>query len=124
MRIDFDIPGDGGEHTYCLSCRSETVASVRVDGRRMFRCAACGAEDERSIFVDGKAVWWIDPGTRDYWHESVGVFVKDTDGRLLLFDRTQFPFAHTMPAGHLDRGETPEDAAKREVEEEVGIRLG
>jgi 8-oxo-dGTP pyrophosphatase MutT (NUDIX family) len=65
--------------------------------------------------------WWVaDDG--EYWHETAGVFVRDGD-RFLFFERTMFPVAAlTVPAGHVDAGESPERAALRELHEEAGWR--
>jgi 8-oxo-dGTP pyrophosphatase MutT (NUDIX family) len=44
------------------------------------------------------------------------------DKRLLVFDHVAFPEAGTqVPAGSVDRGETPAEAALREVREETGL---
>lgn len=39
-----------------------------------------------------------------------------------MFKRTLYPFAHSIPAGHLDANEAPQDAALRELQEETGLR--
>ena len=50
-----------------------------------------------------------------------GVFVAVWhDGRILLI-RNSYRAGVTLPAGGLWRGETPEDAALRELQEEVGL---
>ena len=51
---------------------------------------------------------------------SVGMIVKK-DNKVLLIERKRFPFGFAPPAGHVDDGENYEDAAKRELNEEVGI---
>jgi len=44
------------------------------------------------------------------------------DRRLLVFDHVAFPEAGTqVPAGTINRGETPAEAAVREVREETGL---
>lgn len=55
---------------------------------------------------------------------GVGVLVL-RDGRLLLLRRAGSHGAGTWstPGGHLDPGESPEQCAIREVEEETGVRL-
>lgn len=53
-------------------------------------------------------------------HTSVGVFVWD-GGKLLLIERKKFPFGHAIPAGHVDGDQTFEQAAVRELKEEVGL---
>ena len=68
-------------------------------------------------------VWWVDKKTKECWHESVGVFIFNSKNESLLFQRIRYPFSLTIPAGHLNVGELLEDAAKKEVFEETGIRL-
>ena len=51
------------------------------------------------------------------------VLVRTTDGKLLLL-RQPPGNGWSLPAGLLDRGERPEQAAIRELGEEAGIRLG
>ena len=70
--------------------------------------------------LDPRVVWWVGPDG-EYWHESAGVFVLNGAGRLLLFERTIYPFALTVPSGHVDAGEDPAAAAGRELKEEVGL---
>lgn len=43
------------------------------------------------------------------------------DSRLLLIERKKFPFGFAPPAGHVDDDPTYEVAAKRELQEEVGL---
>ena len=56
---------------------------------------------------------------------AFGLLVRD--GRLLLVhrrhDRLDFPDTWDLPGGHLEPGETPEEALIREVGEEVGVRV-
>lgn len=43
------------------------------------------------------------------------------DGRVLAVSRRDDPTAFGMPGGKVDAGETPEQAAARELEEETGL---
>lgn len=56
-------------------------------------------------------------------HTSVGIIIKHGD-RVLLIERKKFPFGFACPAGHVDDGEEYLLAAERELEEEVGIKVG
>lgn len=47
--------------------------------------------------------------------------VRHDDGRVLVFQRAGQPGAWQLPQGGMDRGETPECAAWRELEEETGL---
>lgn len=55
---------------------------------------------------------------------GVGVIIKDGD-RVLLMKRQNSHGAGTwsMPGGHLEYGESPEECAMREAEEEVGVSI-
>ena len=52
------------------------------------------------------------------------VIVTDLHGAILLIRHSYGPSVWCLPGGGMDRGESPEQAARREVEEETGIRLG
>lgn len=54
-------------------------------------------------------------------HKSVGMLVW-RDNNLLLIERKRPPFGFAPPAGHLDGDALFEDAAKRELQEEVGLK--
>jgi ADP-ribose pyrophosphatase YjhB (NUDIX family) len=53
-------------------------------------------------------------------HTSVGMIVE-RGGKILLIERKVFPIVWAPPAGHVDEGESYEDAAVRELTEEVGL---
>jgi len=53
-------------------------------------------------------------------HTSVGMFVW-REGKLLLIERKKFPPGFAVPAGHVDEDTSFEDAARRELKEEVGL---
>jgi 8-oxo-dGTP pyrophosphatase MutT (NUDIX family) len=52
-----------------------------------------------------------------------GVVVRARDGRreLLLVRAKPWPHDWVLPKGHIEPGETPEQAARREVREEAGV---
>lgn len=50
------------------------------------------------------------------------VFVTNDDGKFLAVKTTYKP-KWDIPSGHCDRAETPDNAAKRELFEETGLRL-
>jgi 8-oxo-dGTP pyrophosphatase MutT (NUDIX family) len=69
-------------------------------------------------YLSLRAWWWI---TRP---QSAGVRVLlERDGRVLLVKHTYRPEWH-MPGGGVDKGESLEQAARREALEEVGATLG
>lgn len=51
------------------------------------------------------------------------VIICDLDGSILLTRASYGPKVWTLPGGGIERGETPAEAALREVKEEVGITL-
>ena len=51
------------------------------------------------------------------------VVITDLQGAILLLQTSYGPRVWTLPGGGIGRGETPEQAARREVQEEVGIAL-
>lgn len=53
-------------------------------------------------------------------HKSAGMLVWK-DNKLLLIERKKPPFGFAVPAGHVDADSSFEEAAKRELKEEVGL---
>lgn len=69
----------------------------------------------------------LDPTTQEVVHQyrAAGGIVRDADGRILLIERLVLrngDLAHEirLPKGHVEAGETDEQAALREVCEETG----
>jgi len=92
---------------FCALCGGEMRLRVVVpDGRRHKVCSACGFVD----FLGPKLV--------------AGCLVVE-GGKLLLLRRGINPARGkwTFPGGYVDHGETPLQAAVRETEEEVGMRV-
>ncbi len=56
-------------------------------------------------------------------HQSVGVLIKNEKSEILMLSRKNYPYGWACPAGHIDQGEGPEEAAHREVREETEIIL-
>ena len=56
---------------------------------------------------------------------SVAVVARGGDGTIFLVRQYRYPVDASLwelPAGRLDAGETPEEAAQRELQEEIGYR--
>jgi 8-oxo-dGTP diphosphatase len=60
-------------------------------------------------------------------HQVVAAILRDDD-RVLLCHRSPhrqwFPNVWDLPGGHVDAGEQPEEAVRRELLEELGVELG
>jgi NAD+ diphosphatase len=90
-------------HRFCANCGQMTEA---VDGGYRRHCPACGADHF--------------PRT-----DPVAIIVVRDGDRVLLGRQPQFlPGVYSALAGFLEPGETIEDAARREVLEEAGVRVG
>lgn len=55
-------------------------------------------------------------------HYAVGALIEH-NGKYLLIDRVNVPLGFAGLAGHVDKGETPEQALVREVEEEGKLKV-
>ena len=55
------------------------------------------------------------------YRPCVGVVLANARGEVFTGERVDTPGAWQMPQGGIDKGETPKDAAFRELEEETGI---
>lgn len=55
-------------------------------------------------------------------HYSVGAIVKKGE-KYLLIDRVKPPYGYAGLAGHVDEGESPQDALVREIREESGLNV-
>jgi len=122
VKLDFKWSNDGKYHQYCEHCHAEAISRIQVGEKTFYACSSCNGRYDRSIVIDPAIVWWVDDAN-EYWHESAGVFIRNKDNRFLFFERVIFPFALTIPSGHVDAGEDAAEAAKREVAEEVGIAV-
>jgi putative (di)nucleoside polyphosphate hydrolase len=63
------------------------------------------------------------PKDTKLYRPNVGIAVFHRDGPVLLGRRygAEGPYQWQMPQGGVDRGETPRQAAYREMEEEIGV---
>ena len=54
---------------------------------------------------------------------TVGGLIQRSDGRVLLCESNKWPENYTVPGGHVELGETCEEALVREIKEEVGLDI-
>jgi nucleoside triphosphatase len=54
---------------------------------------------------------------------TVGIFIFNPQGELLLLRSHKWPGAYVVPGGHVELGERLEEAALREAQEETGLEI-
>ncbi len=91
---------------YCPRCSSEMETRTILDHARRV-CPQCGY------------IYWNNP------LPVAGALVIDERGRALLALRNEEPAKDSwnIPAGFMERGESAEEAARREVQEETGLQI-
>lgn len=89
---------------FCPKCGSP---GFEVSGRRSLKCNDCGFH----FFINSAA--------------AVAALIEDAQGRLLLTQRGVEPDYGKLdlPGGFADPGETAEEALKRELREELGLKV-
>lgn len=101
----------------CIECGNEEVEIIEKDGEERYRCSK-GHVNQRMIKNEGLE-YYKENG--EVIHRSVGALIIN-DGAVLLLKRRKYPYKYSIPAGHLEQGENPDKAVKREVMEETGIK--
>ena len=83
--------------------------------RNCLGATLCGHDREEDQIVTEPAV------DERPFRPCVGIFLINSDGKIFVGARNDLPGDHwQMPQGGIDEGETPEVAAFREMEEEIG----
>lgn len=122
MKIDFPIE-TANYIEYCTVCHSpNTVTREKIHGNSYYKCSSCQATEAQAIIIDPKIKHWLD-SDKEYCHASVGLCLFNDNDQFLMFKLNKFPFGWTIPAGHVDSGESPIDAVKREAKEETGLEI-
>lgn len=109
---------------YCLMCGRAGLRKETTPEGEIFVCNAAGHRSPRAFLFDGRAVFWFENG--ELIHEAAGAVIRTGQGntrKTLLFLRTKFPFRYTIPAGHIELGQDPEQEMRREVHEETGLAV-
>jgi nucleoside triphosphatase len=60
---------------------------------------------------------------RRYPEPTVGALILNGKGQILLAKSNKWKNRFTLPEGHIELGETVEEALKREIKEEVGLEI-
>jgi len=81
-----------------------------LDKNKSVESVALYAENLEELWADFQSCYKI--------QEAAGGYVLNSEGQLLVFYRRG---SWDMPKGKIDPGETPEEAAVREVQEETGL---
>lgn len=58
---------------------------------------------------------------QQYPEPTAGALIFNPDGKILLMKSHKWKGKYTIPGGHIELGETIEDAVKREIKEETGL---
>ncbi len=92
-----------------------------ISSRELYRCSLFRVSEDRAVDPDGFEI------RRSIIHHvgSAVMMAVDARGRILLVRQYRLParaMLWELPAGRLDPGEKPLQAARRELEEETGYR--
>ncbi len=104
---------------FCLKCGGSKIKRFYKNGRLMFKCGNCNKVSVR-IFTKDKTK--MVKAKKGWKHFTVGAIIKK-DNKILLIDPWNYPFKYKFPAGHIDKDETPKEALKREIKEEIGLKI-
>lgn len=103
----------------CIKCRSNNVIETTENNLIIFICQNCGHKSGQTILNDGRIVQMLTSDGR-LKHASVAAIIE-RNGKYLLSKRRAFEFGYANISGHIEYGESPEEAIKREVFEETGM---
>ncbi len=120
MKLQVTLPTDHKLHRFCIECNADGVEPLYIDGLKKYYCKVCKQTNNVSIYLGPTTKVWTDDNI-EIWHETAGIFVRNSEGKYLFYQRDTFPYSLTIPAGHVDINDTPEQSASRELREENSI---
>ncbi len=106
--------------TYCLECKSSKVKEIVAENKVFYYCENCQTRAGRALVIDGRIK--VVNTSRGIKHIDAAAIIIRND-KILLLERRTYPFGLMIPAGHLEYNETLEEALRREVYEEVGLKV-
>jgi len=93
----------------------------QVDSKVVFRHPYLTLAEDTVILPDGQSISWL---TMQETVDFVSVICQNESGKILVARQYCHPpkrVVHEFPGGRIDEGEAPEDAARRELMEEVNF---
>ncbi|MEE9377654.1 MAG: NUDIX hydrolase [Candidatus Lokiarchaeia archaeon] len=94
----------------------------QLEERVIFRNRFIGLRNDLVLRPDGQQIEYVVIEGRDF----VTVICQTTESKIILVDAYPYPWqikTKTAAGGIIDKGETPEEAAIRETEEETGYKV-
>lgn len=107
------------DHMKCIYCKNNNVKEIIEKNQVLFYCDKCKKKSGQAIQTGGRIIQKIHEDGR-LKHVSVGAIIE-REGKFLIAERRVFEFGYGNIAGHVEYGETPEEAIKREIFEETGM---
>lgn len=112
------------EGQYCFLCGEKTQLNTNSEGEFFICTVDSSHQSPRAYIFDNKSPWSLE--NNELIHSTVGAIISKTvqEGPFfLLFLRRKYPFLYTLPAGHVECGESLEENIAREVIEETGLQI-
>jgi len=104
----------------CINCHSPNLTEIVENDLVRYICKNCGNKASRYFDKGNLKTIKTKNGLK---HQVVKAVIKNPKGQILFIERRTYPFGISIPAGHIEKNETPRQALKREVFEETGLRV-
>lgn len=105
---------------YCINCKSKKIHELVEENKVFYRCDDCKTKSGRAVIFDGK-IKTINTSRGIKHIVAAALIIRDN--KILLTQRRTYPFGLEVPVGHLEHDETIEETLRREIYEEVGLRV-